>query len=77
MCINKRRKIHETADDSDKSKARVSEDIFIYSKPGVRVSYIRYFQDSHNFRIGTRKIRDVYGEDIANPITKEYPFGAS
>jgi hypothetical protein len=67
MCINKRRKIHETDDDSDKSKARVSENIFIYSKPDVRVSYIRYFQDSHSYRIGTRKIRDEYGEDIANP----------
>jgi hypothetical protein len=74
MCINKRRKIHETDDDSDQSKARVAENIFIYSKPDVRVSYIRYLQDSHNYRIGTRKIRDEYGEDIANPITKEYPF---
>ena len=74
MCINKRRKIHETDDDSDKSKARVSEHTFIYSKPDVRVLYIRYFQDSHNYRIGTRQICDEYGEDIANPITKEYPF---
>jgi len=72
LCINKRRKIHKS--DDDKSKARVSENIFIYSKPDVRVSYIRYLQDSHNYRIGTRKIRDEYGEDIANPRTKEYPF---
>jgi hypothetical protein len=55
MCINKRRKIHETDGDSDKSKARVSENIFIYSKPDVRVSFIRYFQDSHNYRIGYSK----------------------